>query len=92
MEMDVWGGNGTYITHDHRNKSHAADGSNSAGFLDPVVPPVREDGDPAFCHERLHEDEHAEGEGDEGEREVVEDSHGCRKSFLGGVVGGGYEG
>jgi hypothetical protein len=57
-----------------------------------VVPPVCEDGDPPFCDERLHEDEHAEGEGDEGEGEVVEDGHGSWKGFLGGAVGVGYYG
>lgn len=51
-----------------------------------MVPPVREDWDPAFGHEGLDEDEHAECEGEEGEGEVVEDGHGCGEGFFGPLV------
>jgi hypothetical protein len=79
----------TYITQNHTDESHTSHGPNSTCLLDPVIPPICKYGDPAFCYERLHEDEHTKGEGDEGEREVVEDGHGGGKGFLGGVVGVG---
>lgn len=80
------------ITQNDGYKAHAADGADGARFLDPVVPCVCEDGDPAFCHEGLYEDEHAKGKGDQREGEVVEYGHGGGEGFLRPGVAVGEEG
>ena len=53
----------TYVAEDDGEETHASNGTDGAGLLNPVVPAVCEYRDPSLCDECLHKDEHAECEG-----------------------------
>lgn len=76
-----------YITQDNRKEAHAGDAADGAGLVDPVVPSVREDRDPALGDEALDEDEHAKGKRHECEREMESDCCGRGEGLLGPTQG-----